>query len=867
MDFNGRDATGGAGSGGDAEFASVCADEATVGLLQVGACGAPVYAFPVAAKSASYASAVISDSGGDTITVDGTNETVSIYWLALGASTFNVPQGEYLVVDLVKQIQDQFNALGAATNVLSMWVGQDGHVNLRFTPGDQATLVYIPNQGVMEDLGAGPGGGPVSFGANVTLRLPNAPTTTGSSQKNEWMNYRFNQEGNLFRGDLSVQGSLEVHTLVSDVQVEDSLINLNINGAGDSNSSGVVLNSFNNTRWGGIIKANSGSDFHLFANSATVPTAVGWVPESTGNLFLSKLGAGTATGTAQMDVKSASINTIPLVVDSQIGHNVNLQEWNVNGSSQAYISQTGEFVANRVAGVQLDASSPITFGTVGNKYTMPTTKGTNGQTMITDGSGIVSWQDTVSHTGGAVSIPEVATYSSTDGTTIAGSGVTASAGLMTTQGLRVGSGASTFYIDQTAVAGGLKLSTLTTDRLTIEQADGSITVGDGATSYNLPATRGTDGDVLVSNATGGVSWGDVSQIVSPDDTAEVNADNGEITAVLNSVSRMNITSSFSDLRAPSGATYIRSLDDRVETNIRFKALADMEIAGKCYVGQLIGNAQMNVYSVLNNRVALCIDAPAGTTALNTIFATNNVLQASVDNDGKGFFPVLSTLAIDASSAAPLVIGDVTATAVDIGKVGATTTIKGDAKVDASTNIGGDLVFRSAAFAGGLPALAGLFTATADKQVVNTTVETSLIGAGEGFLTIPANLAVVGNTIKVHMSGYLDTIATPTLTLRFKYGATTTNTLVLELDTTPSGEYWSLDAIFVIRSIGAAGTVQFSGNFHYDDAGVQKSIGLVSTAPTVINTTVSSLIDVTAQWDAAAATNDIVCQVASVSTLF
>ena len=640
MDFNGGQAAGAVPD--PLEIGEVCADVATFGELGVGPCEGALYKFPVAAKSASYASAVISDSGGPTITVDGTNETITLYWLGLGPSNLNVPQGEYLVADLVKQIQDQFNALGAATNVFSMWVGQDGHVNLRFTPGDQATLVYT-RAGCIVDLGAGPaGGGPISFGANVTNRFPLLPTTTGSNQKSEWMNYKFNQAGDQFQGDLSILGSLEVHTLVSDIQVQDPLINLNINGAGDSNSAGVVLNSFNNTRWGGLIKADSGSDFHLFANSATTPTAIGWTPESTGNLFLSKLGAGTAIGTAQMDVKSASINTIPLVVDSQVGHNVNLQEWNVNGSSQAYVSQTGEIVANKLAGVVLDAVGPITFGSLPNKYTMP------------------------------------------------------------------------------------------------------------------PA-RGTDGDVLITDALGNVSWGNASQIVSPDATAEVNADNGEITAVLNSIQRLFIGAGTSDLVAPSGVSKIRALDDRIETNIRIKCLADMEVSGKAFVGQLIGGAQSNVFSVLNNRVGLCVDMPLAATALNTVFAKNNVPVATIDNDGKAFFPVVSTQSIDGAAAAPLVIGDTTATSVDVSKSLATTNIKGLLKVDEASRLEGGASVGAIATGWTLPSI----RATTQGQVLSTDGLGNASWTGSILYSTDINCEAQTSTIVIASSTYYPVLGAAT----------------------------------------------------------------------------------------------------------
>jgi hypothetical protein len=576
---------------------------------------------------------VISDSGGDTITVDGANQTVSIYWLAQGASTFNIPQGEYLVGDLVKQIQDQFNALAAATNILSMWVGVDGHVNLRFTPGDQATLAYT-SMGAMEDLGEPGGGGPTTFGPHITVRLPNPPATTGSNQKNEWMRYNFNQEGNLFQGDLTVQGALEVHTLVSDIQVQDPLINLNINGSGDQNSVGVVLNSFNNTRYGGLIKADSGSDFHLFSNSATVPTALNWVPEQTGNLFLSKLGAGTAIGTAQADIKSASINTIPLVIDSQIGHNVNLQEWNVNGSSQAYISQNGEFVANKIASFELDASAPITFGTIGNKYTMP-------------------------------------------------------------------------------------------------------------------AALGSDGDVMVSDALGNISWGNASQIQSPDATASVNADNGEITAVLNSTQRLFINAGVSDLLSPGGVAKLRVLNDRIETNIRFKSLQNMEIGGQAFVGQLVGGAQSNIYSLINSRVGFCVDMPPGATALNTIFAKNNIPVASINHDGKAFFPVVSTQVIDGAAAAPLVIGDTTAISVDISKSLATTTVKGLLKVDEAARFEGGASVGAVATGWTLPTI----RATSQGQVLSTDATGNALWTGSILYSTDINCETQTSTIVSVVSTY------------------------------------------------------------------------------------------------------------------
>lgn len=152
--------------------------------------------------------------------------------------------------------------------------------------------------------------------------------------------------------------------------------------------------------------------------------------------------------------------------------------------------------------------------------------------------------------------------------------------------------------------------------------------------------------------------------------------------------RFQIAPTVSDLIAPSGVSKVRVFDDRVETNVRIKVLANSEVSGQHFVGQLIGDAQSNVYSTSNTRVGLCVDGSLTQTADLQVWAKNNVGIASVSIDGKASFPNMSSDLLDARAANPLQIAPATATSVDISKPGSLTTVKGGLEVDEATRLEG-----------------------------------------------------------------------------------------------------------------------------------------------------------------------------------
>ena len=154
---------------------------------------------------------------------------------------------------------------------------------------------------------------------------------------------------------------------------------------------------------------------------------------------------------------------------------------------------------------------------------------------------------------------------------------------------------------------------------------------------------------------------------------------------------------------------------------------------------------------------------------------------------------------------------------------------------------------------------GLYTQIVDGPTVgNTLVETSVVGAGIGSLTIPANGFKVGDSFHAKIGGLITTQPNHTITIRAKSGSTvleTTGVVTLDLAT---NQPWELELDFTIRSIGATGVIKTNGNFIYNrDTG--SYIGLALGDTEVFDTTVSNTLDITVEWGQEDVTDSITVQ--------
>ena len=152
----------------------------------------------------------------------------------------------------------------------------------------------------------------------------------------------------------------------------------------------------------------------------------------------------------------------------------------------------------------------------------------------------------------------------------------------------------------------------------------------------------------------------------------------------------------------------------------------------------------------------------------------------------------------------------------------------------------------------------LYVGTSTVTVANSATETSMLGAGVGSATLPANFAVVGRTIRVRSHGFISDTATPSSTIKIKLGSVT---LVTSTGTLPSGlsnAEVAFEFVFTFRSIGSSGTVIGQGISRITSGAFVSSASraLVMTAPATIDTTVANAMDLTYQWGTASASNTI-----------
>jgi hypothetical protein len=152
----------------------------------------------------------------------------------------------------------------------------------------------------------------------------------------------------------------------------------------------------------------------------------------------------------------------------------------------------------------------------------------------------------------------------------------------------------------------------------------------------------------------------------------------------------------------------------------------------------------------------------------------------------------------------------------------------------------------------------IFVQTADKTIANTVTETTILGTGDGTLTLPANFFVAGKTIKFDIQGYHSSTGNPTVTVKIKLGGT-----VIATGTGSSGngstDGFTIAGTITCRTTGAGGTVVAAG--FYDEWHTNGlKIGLVQTGTTTIDTTTSQVLDITVTWGTAAAGNTITSQI-------
>lgn len=147
---------------------------------------------------------------------------------------------------------------------------------------------------------------------------------------------------------------------------------------------------------------------------------------------------------------------------------------------------------------------------------------------------------------------------------------------------------------------------------------------------------------------------------------------------------------------------------------------------------------------------------------------------------------------------------------------------------------------------------GLYAQTAlGSNITSSSGEASLIGAGVGNLTIPANYFKVGDSFTAKMCGQLSCGNNQILHIRVRSnGIIIIDALQHTLSTTTS-KYFDLVLDFTVTKLGAAGVGElfangvFTYNKNSSNAIEGVNFGLIDS--TLFSTTVSNTLSITAEW--------------------
>lgn len=148
-----------------------------------------------------------------------------------------------------------------------------------------------------------------------------------------------------------------------------------------------------------------------------------------------------------------------------------------------------------------------------------------------------------------------------------------------------------------------------------------------------------------------------------------------------------------------------------------------------------------------------------------------------------------------------------------------------------------------------PTLAyGLYAQTANSLTVVDPNTATIIGAGVGALSVPANTFNIGDSFRVRMGGHLTCTNTQLLTINVYANASLlASTGAIDLKTT-TNKHWIFDVDFTIRSLGVTGSIVSLGQFSYipNPAG-QAFEGSDFSVVSTLNTTILNTLDISVVW--------------------
>jgi hypothetical protein len=159
----------------------------------------------------------------------------------------------------------------------------------------------------------------------------------------------------------------------------------------------------------------------------------------------------------------------------------------------------------------------------------------------------------------------------------------------------------------------------------------------------------------------------------------------------------------------------------------------------------------------------------------------------------------------------------------------------------------------------IPTTYGLYTQTSSSTPASGINQNSIVGAGVGTLSVPANSFQIGDSFTCALDGLLSCLGSATLEIRVRTlaGVVLADTGIIAMETTTS-KAWLLTLYFTIRTVGGVGVASISsgGLFSYiKNSGTNfEGFVLSNINTTTFNTTIDNTLVITAQWNTNSASN-------------
>jgi hypothetical protein len=156
---------------------------------------------------------------------------------------------------------------------------------------------------------------------------------------------------------------------------------------------------------------------------------------------------------------------------------------------------------------------------------------------------------------------------------------------------------------------------------------------------------------------------------------------------------------------------------------------------------------------------------------------------------------------------------------------------------------------------------GLYAQTVTGPSVTGIAEQSIIGAGVGTLSVPANAFSIGDSFTTALDGIISSISSATIHIHIKTvaGAILADTGVVSL-AAATNKSWTLNLYFTVRTLGGAGVASISsgGLFSYIRNGGTNYEGFVLSTinTTTFDTTINNELVITAMFNTGNAGNTI-----------